>query len=362
MTLSAHVLIIGGGPAGSTAARILAEQRREVILIERDPAHSKPCGGGIAANALAEFGIPPRVVRREVDTIRLVSPSGKQVDIPLDGHRLAIVDRREFDGALRARAAERGATILEADFLSLECGTLNRSTVSIGGSLREIVSEFVIAADGVNSRARTSMGIPPVRSLYTASAILPARSADHCEFWFGSSHAPRSYSWVFPTGEGCSVGTGAREPRDVALLLEKFLERKGLPPPAKRRMYRIPVWSGDLYNIRHVLFAGDSAGQVLPMTYEGIYYAMKAGELAAEAIREGKVENYQKRWKARFGKRFTLMEKLGQFFLKDDASAEKLVELHARPDVQSASLRLWIGKDTRQRSLREYVSLFRKFL
>lgn len=361
MKLSAKVLVIGGGPAGSTAARVLAAHHIEVILIERNSTFSKPCGGGIAASALDEFGIPPAVIKKQVNTIRLFSPSGKNCDIPLNGRGLAIVERGEFDSMLRKNAADRGAMILESEFISLERRLLNRSRVTIQGSSHEIASEYVIAADGVNSRTRTALGIEPVRSLYTASAFLPIPHPDRCEFWFGSSHAPYSYSWVFPAAGGCTIGTGTPRRGEIMSLFEKFQQRKGIAVSVRRRIYRIPLWSGDLYNLGNILFAGDAAGQVMPLTYEGIYYAMKAGELAAESILEGKAHNYGKRWKERFRNRFILMGKLREYFLKDDALTEKLVDLHMRPDIRDASLRLWIGKDPGENSLREYLRIFRKF-
>ena len=138
---------------------------------------------------------------------------------------------------------------------------------------------------------------------------------------------------------------GAFEAGKINSLFERFRKRTGILSEGKKRIYRVPVWKGDLYNRGKILFAGDSAGQVLPLTYEGIYYAMKAGELAAMAIIEGNVNNYKKMWKDRFQKRFTLMDKLRNYFLKDDASAEKLVAYHRRPEIQEASLHLWLRKD-----------------
>jgi len=362
MKLSAKVLVIGGGPAGSTAARILAAEGTDVILIEKNTSFAKPCGGGLAMSAFAESGIPHTLITNEVNTLRLISPSENRVDIPLNEHSLAIVERAAFDSTLRQRAEERGAEILEGEFMHVTRQRLNRSAVIVQGLRHDIISEFIVAADGVNSRARTALGIKPVRSLFTASAILPLPYSACCEFWFGSSHASHSYAWVFPAGSGCTIGTGASRQGEIVGLFEKFRQRKGIEAPVKRRIYRIPLWTGDLYNIGNVLFAGDAAGQVMPLTYEGIYYAMKAGELAAESILEGTVHNYRKRWKQRFEKRFMLMEKLRNYFLKDDASAEKLVQLHMRPDIQAASLRLWIGKDSQKESLRDYVRIFRKFL
>ena len=130
----------------------------------------------------------------------------------------------------------------------------------------------------------------------------------------------------------------------------------------RERCTGIPVWRGELYHRNKILFAGDSAGQVLPLSYEGIYYAMKAGEMAVRAILEEKVGNYKKMWKARFQKRFFLLDRLNRYFLKDDASAEKLIVLHRRPEVQEASLLLWLRKDKSRQSLRNYLKLFGKFL
>ena len=232
----------------------------------------------------------------------------------------------------------------------------------IGEESVQIVSEYIIAADGVNSRVRASLGISPSPSLFTVSELVKGTNRDICEFWFDSASTPYSYSWVFPAHEGVSIGLGTFEPRKINGLLRTFKTQVGMVSSGKKKIYRIPVWKGDLYNKRKILFAGDSAGQVLPFSYEGIYYAMKAGDLAAKAIMEGKAGNYKKRWKARFQKRFILLDKLKNYFLKDNDSAEKLVRLHRRPEVQAVSLMLWFRKDSGPKSIFHYVKLFGKFL
>ena len=362
MKLSAKVLIVGGGPAGSTAARLLAAQGTEVILLERNPAFVKPCGGGIAMNAFDELGLTQTIIKREVKTIRLISPQGNKLDISLRGSGLAIVERGEFDRTLRRESKVRGVQVLEGEFVRLTHGHFYRVEARAGETTHEIVSEYVIAADGVNSRVRTTLGIKTVRSFFTASAYVPGLQSEVCEFWFGASHAPYSYSWVFPAAEGSSIGTGTFEQGRINTLFERFEDRAGIRVNGGKRIYRIPVWSGDLYNIDNVLFTGDSAGQVMPLTYEGIYYAMKAGEFAAASILEGNVRNYKKRWRHRFEKRFMLMNKLRNYFLKDDTSAERLFALHRRNDICEASLRLWLGKDSSRKGLMDYMRFFRKFL
>jgi geranylgeranyl diphosphate/geranylgeranyl-bacteriochlorophyllide a reductase len=362
MRLSAKVLVIGGGPAGATVARFLAESGIDVILLEKNLSFIKPCGGGISLNVFDEYALPKNLIKREVKGIRIISPKGEQVEIDLKGENLAIIERREFNDILLRLAEEKGAKVIEGDFT----GFLNHENctveVNIGGIKSEIAADYIIAADGVNSKVRASLGIKPVLSFYTASDYIRGLNSDVCEFWFGSNHAPRSYSWVFPAAEGITVGTGSIEQGIINTLFEMFIKRKGILIEDKKRIYRIPIWKGDLYNKGRVIFAGDSAGQVLPLSYEGIYYAMKSGEFAAQAVMEEKVNNYKRIWKARFQKRFLLMDKLGNYFLKDDVSAEKLVALHRRPEIQEASLRLWLRKESSKKSILSYIRFFGKFL
>lgn len=361
MRLSAKVLVIGGGPAGATAARFLAESGVEVTLLERNPSFVKPCGGGVPLSAFEEFDIPKEVIKKEVKIIRMVSPTGERIDIELRGGNLAIVERGDFDRALRTEAEEQGTKVIEGEFIRILSYKPYRVEVNIGKTRGEIVSDYIIAADGVNSKVRTALGIKS-QHFFTISERIKGVKTDFCEFWFGSSHAPNFYSWVFPTADGISAGTGSFKPGNVGVLFERFMERRGIKSEGQKRIYRLPIWKGNLYNKGKIIFAGDSAGQVMPLAYEGIYYAMKSGEFAAGAIIEEKADNYKKMWKARFQKRFTLMNKLRNYFLKDDDSAERLVVLHKRPEVQETSMKLWLRKDSSREGLRDYIRLFGKFL
>ncbi len=360
MRLSTNVLVIGAGPAGATAAKVLSINGRDVVLLERNLAFVKPCGGGLSINAFDEFGIPGNIIQKEVKVIRLISPAGQKVDISLKGSNLAIIGRSEFDRELRRQAQGCGAKLIEAEFVNVSRNKRYKVEAISGMDRHEITAEHIIAADGVNSRMRTALGIKPVRAFFTMSEKIPGMSADCCEFWFGASHAPLSYSWVFPWTQGISVGTGGYEQGRIKSLFERFRERKGIQTEGEKSVYRIPVWTGDLYNKSKILFAGDSAGQVLPLTYEGIYYAMKSGEFAARAIIEDKVDNYKKMWRSRFQKRFMLMNALRDYFLKDDNSAERLVALHGRPEIREASLRLWIMKDGGKSNLMSYIRFLGK--
>jgi geranylgeranyl reductase len=360
--LKTKILIVGGGPAGSTAARILAENNIDVILLERNLNFDKPCGGGVPSSIFKEFRLPGNIVKREVKSIRIVSPSGKELNIDLKGGSLSIVERSEFDKVLRDEACLKGAKVLEGEFLDLSSGRHYVALIKTNGNILKIETEYIIGADGVNSKVRRCLGIKPIGRLFTAYERVEGMNVDVCEFWFGSSHAPNFYSWVFPTDSGISIGTGTTEPKKVLEYLRFFKERRRVSIEGIRKIYTIPIWDGRLFYKEKVLFSGDSAGQVLPLTYEGIYYSMKSAELAAKAIISGKIENYKKMWKALFYKRFILMDKLRRYFLKNDQSAERLVSLHRNHDIQEASMRLWLDKDSSKESLLRYIKYFGRFL
>ncbi len=362
MRLKTKVLIVGGGPGGAIAAKVLAENKADVILLEKKFSFQKPCGGGITTYAFNEFGIPTTAIKKNVEKIRIISPKGESLNISLKGENLAIVKRGEFDNILRKQAEKNGAHVMEGEFISLNEKKYYISEIIKEGVQSQIESEFLVAADGINSKVRRSLGMKLPSCMYTIVEYIKGLQTESCEFWFGSSHAPHFYSWIFPADEGISLGTGCIDQKKIKLFFERFKERTGINNKGYEMIYRIPIWKGDIYNIGKILFAGDSAGQVLPFTYEGIYYAMKSGELAARAIIESKVENYKKMWKSKFYRRFTLMEKLKSYFLKDDVSAERMIEIHRDTKIQEASMKLWINKDTSKGSLLSYIKLFGKFL
>lgn len=390
--LRTHVLVIGGGPAGSTAARFLADSDIDTILLERDLSYIKPCGGGIPSAALQEFSIPEEVVKKKIKKMRIVSPKGEEVEVELKGGHLCITGRGAFDAKLREISINSGASIIEAEFLRFEeVGGKIISTARKSATSEEIKikSDYVVASDGITFKAGSSLNVNRGNSLYTISAhikstpslALPiegegAGGGDVCEFWFGSNYASQFYSWLFPSSEYSSIGTGSTNPRELTTLLDAFIRRRfGMPLKNftaekfsgqnlinKPRAFKIPEWNGKLFNINNILFAGDAAGTVMPITYEGIYYAMKSGEFAARAIAEARPDLYKKLWNSRFRNRFLLMSKIRNYLFKSDENIERFVALHKRPDVQEIAMRLWLKKETGNSALISYMNIFRHII
>ena len=112
------VVVVGGGPSGATAATDLARQGRRVLLLDRE-GRIKPCGGAIPPVLIEEFDIPDSLLVARVTSARMVSPAGKQVDMPIERGFVGMVDREVFDAFLRERAASAGAQRCTGTFVDI---------------------------------------------------------------------------------------------------------------------------------------------------------------------------------------------------------------------------------------------------
>ncbi|MCE8472149.1 FAD-dependent oxidoreductase, partial [Rhodovulum sulfidophilum] len=113
------VVVVGGGPAGATAAEDLARSGKKVALLDRE-GRIKPCGGAIPPRLMRDFNIADEQLVAKIDTARMISPSGRFVDIPIENGFVGMVDRKDFDPFLRARAERAGATRFTGTFIRVE--------------------------------------------------------------------------------------------------------------------------------------------------------------------------------------------------------------------------------------------------
>ena len=102
------VVVVGGGPAGATAAHTLAQRGLSVMLLDR-AGRIKPCGGAIPPRLIKDYAIPDHLLVAKAQSARMIAPSDHKVDIPIDNGFVGMVDRAEFDEWLRERAASAGA-------------------------------------------------------------------------------------------------------------------------------------------------------------------------------------------------------------------------------------------------------------
>lgn len=335
------VLVIGGGPAGSTAARFLAQKKYNVLLVQKKFNFEKPCGGGIVLKAFDEFALDKGKITHQINTAKFIGPSSFGVSISLENDPLAIVNRLEFDTYLRTLAQNEGAEVIEGRFKAYDG---SYAYIQSDDSELVIQAKYIIAADGVNSTVRKALtGSLPKRVL-TLYAKVPQPLSDQCEFWFGKDIAQGFYAWSFVQRDGAHIGLACKNGTKAHSYFENFCKRLGLEKIPKAQGYYIPVWNDDLYRKDNVLFIGDAAGQVSPFTYEGIYYAMRSALYAVEAIDEGDLDKYQQLWQTNLKKRFKAMDILQTLLLRWDWVIERVVKLLNNTKVYQAAFRFWSGK------------------
>ncbi len=113
------VVVVGGGPSGATAAEDLARSGHTVALLDRE-GRIKPCGGAIPPRLMQDFDIGEEQLVAKVNTARMISPTGRHVDIPIENGFVGMVDRKDFDPFLRARAEAAGAVRFTGTFVRID--------------------------------------------------------------------------------------------------------------------------------------------------------------------------------------------------------------------------------------------------
>ncbi|WOJ93517.1 geranylgeranyl diphosphate reductase [Congregibacter variabilis] len=381
------VVVVGGGPAGATAAYDLTKSGRKVLLIERG-FRIKPCGGAIPPRAVEQFNIPSEQIVARIRSARMISPADQRVDMPVGDTYVAMVDRDKFDPFLRERAVAAGATLQIGAYKSLvyqEDGRVRLRYLDKSGSggEHEVVASAVIGADGAKSRvgAQCIPGGDKLKCVFAYHEIVEApqkeQGADYdearCDVWYQGRLSPDFYAWVFPHGKHASIGTGSAQKnysataavealrKDVGLDTAKTIRREGAPIPMKP----LKRWDDG----RAVLLAGDSAGVVAPASGEGIYYALLGGRLAAEAINEFLVNRNpaalklaRKRFMKLHGKVFFVLGLLQRFWYGSDKRREKFVKMCRDPDIQYLTWQSYTQKELVRERPTAHVKIFFKDL
>ncbi len=285
------VAVIGAGPAGSAAALAARRAGARVLLLDRaDFPRDKPCGDGIAAEALDVLtglgvtgvtdGFPP------VEHLRLIGPGGDAVARPLP-RPAHTVPRRVFDARLVAAAVASGAHLRRHTVRTLR----DDGRVRIDDAY---TADVVIGADGASSTTRRMLGHPVNPSGHLAIAIRGYAPSTATEQVIVTTSARwPAYAWSFPIGDGtANVGYG-EVLRGTALSRAYLLERLDhlLPggAPTGLRAHHLPLSTHRPPPARgRVLLAGDALSLINPFTGEGIFYAVLSGSLSGAAAVTGR--------------------------------------------------------------------------
>ena len=358
------VVIVGGGPAGATAATYLAGQGVSVLLLDR-AGRIKPCGGAIPPRLIRDFDIPNEILVAQATGARMHSPASKRVDMPIEGGFVGMVDRETFDEWLRERATAAGAIRRAGTFETLDrdgAGTaVIRYRDKAGGVSHAVRARSVIGADGALSLVGRQAGVPGadrVKHVFAYHEIVRSpvvTDTEPCDIYYQGELSPDFYAWIFPHGETTSVGTGsARKGFSLKGAVKTLRARTGLADAETIRREGAPIPLKPLRrwdNGRDVLLAGDAAGAVAPASGEGIYYAMLAGRLVGEAVQQflatgdaRALRTARRRFMKEHGRVFWVLGMMQWFWYRSDAMRERFVSICRDRDVQKLTWEAYMNK------------------
>jgi geranylgeranyl reductase family protein len=313
------VIVVGAGPGGCSAAISLARHGYDVLLLEKERfPRGKVCGDGISPPALEtldRLGILPPVLEKnpwKIEGLTISSPDGKAVEASFSHLKGPyafglVMPRREFDSLVLYQARKYpNIEILEnwevRDFID-QNGWVKGVKAQSGGQKEEFLSKFLVGADGAYSMVarktfsrenKIQQGAFGLRAYFQGIKGLTHQIEIHC----GRSILP-GYGWVFPAGEdSANVGVGIAsrhlKEKNIRNLFQTFVEENPFVKERLREARMVenslqggPIPLGSFFRRRsrkNVLLVGDAAGFTDALSGEGIYFALRSGECAAEAI------------------------------------------------------------------------------
>ncbi|MFB2880840.1 geranylgeranyl reductase [Floridanema aerugineum] len=377
MTL--RVAVVGGGPAGSSTAEVLALAGIETYLFERKLDNAKPCGGAIPLCMVKEFDLPEQIIDRQVRKMKMISPSNIEVDINLikQEEYIGMCRREVLDGFLRDRAAKLGTTVINGTVYKLDIPTNNTDSYTIHyadhsdgnaeGVMKTLKVDMIVGADGANSRVAKAIdaGDYNYAIAFQERIRLPEDGMhyyqDLAEMYVGKDVSPDFYAWVFPKYDHVAVGTGTMKVNKAIIKdLQAGIRARAAKKLAggkiiKVEAHPIPEHPRPRRVVGRVALVGDAAGYVTKSSGEGIYFAAKSGRMCAETIvefsqngtripTEDDLKVYLKRWDKKYGLTYKVLDILQSVFYRSDATREAFVEMCSDLDVQRLTFDSYLYK------------------
>ena len=368
--IETDVLVIGAGPAGSTAAKHAALGGADVILLDKKSEIGAPkrCAEGVSKKGLAKLGIEPnpRWITKEIEGVRLTSPNGTdvwltedEIELPEAGY---ILERKVFDKFMAMDAARAGATIkiktLATGLEKVEDGFI--VSTECMGKKEDIKTKILIAADGPEGHVARWAGLKPTtKAKEMESGVqyemvgLEFDKENVIEFYFGSC-APGGYVWIFPKGDDiANVGLAVLQHLTDKPAIE-YLDDFIATCPATKNAQAVELNVGGdpvggmpkKLHDDNLMLCGDAAGQVNPLTGGGITSGMTggmyAGQVAAKAIKNGEYSNTLKEYdelvRNDLSKDIDRYKKVQEYMLTlNDAELDSIAEAFQDVDFEKIS-------------------------
>ena len=340
--------VVGGGPAGTYSARLLASSGRDVTVLEEHLSAGQPshCAGVVTSEVLQSFGVRPKFLG-SISAADVILPDGTVIETSKKMPYAFIIDRCDFDKKLAEMAEDAGVTIkYGAHCKRYEVGT---DGVTVETNLGQFRSDILIGADGQNSVLAASLGNNLIKSYVRGIQVdLKYRSDDPEKMLLrlGNEVAPGFFSWQLPLGDitriGIGVGAQYGPPKPY---LDRLLDSLGLADKERIATYsgKIPMGSRRTTFSDRLLLIGDAAGQVKPVSGGGLYPISKAAPRLKETVdraysmgmfSSSVLSLYERGWKRDLGKSLSHGMKLREYYDRlDDEQLCEFGHLFSRPDL-----------------------------
>ena len=324
--LNFDVIVVGGGPAGSSAAHMAAKNGCTVALIEKEKeiAETVRTSGVTWISDIKKFGIPEECYN-PIKKFSFCSPKNS-VKISGEIAKAAVLDVRKTYRFLANRAKTSGSELFTStnvtEVLKDDTGKCTGVIAKSDGKQIQFNSKVVIDASGFVSVIAKELGYVTQWKKFGAGAEFEVKTEklEHDNWWLmvGQEYSPAGYAWIFPTSKDTArIGVGIGKPDsdvDPTVRLNELLEKKLGPIKDLGNIEKIEFHYGLIPNdgvsrktvYDNLILVGDSAGQANPLVLEGIRYAIRfgevAGQVAADAIKNGdttemSLSPYEKEWK-----------------------------------------------------------------
>ncbi len=320
------IVVVGGGPAGSSAAFAAAKNGVKVALIEKEEsiAQTVRTSGVTWLDSIKEFEIPKRCYN-PIKNYGFCSPNNK-VMIKDKISRAAVLDVRETYRWLAKKAEDEGVEMFVqtnvVDVIKNKAGNISGLITTKLNQRKIFKSKIVIDASGFQSVIAKSLGLVTQWKRFGVGAEYEANAEkiDSDTWWLmvGEQYSPAGYAWIFPVSEKIvRIGVGVGKPEsdvDPTERLKQILEKKLGPIKELGKITPLEFHYGLIPNegltrktvYDNLILVGDSAGQANPLVLEGIRYAIRygrvAGNIAANAVKSGdtsekSLKEYENIWK-----------------------------------------------------------------